>query len=344
MSENIFKKLGEIFIDEDKEKKSSFVYVSASLDATYGVTTASNHNLYVIDFKTMQIKSSFMVHTGSISGCCLNDKVKTVCTCSRESNNTTGNEFFVWDVRTCKNIAKFYPDAYNNKVTTTESCAVSIDGDYYCCGTDKGIFSWDIRKPEAKFEHIDLMSSIISSIEFHPFINSTFIAGDDDGNLIIWDFENTENGSNIDEYGLDLRLVLGSNVAFPIFQCGFYATNDECNMFLLERNNNISFYSLEGRRELKKYEDIRKSVDQTFNYPIDAHMAGYGCILCGGDSEGGVAVIFINEENCKLVSKIEKANVDCVNASFINYHEESIDLLLAGDGGHLTFWKCNIID
>ncbi|EAY01004.1 hypothetical protein TVAG_154740 [Trichomonas vaginalis G3] len=335
MATRKFTKTGEIFIEPKKGVETpSFVYVTASAQTNLGAASSSDCRIYTFDSAACKSISNFPAHTGVITGLKWNDKSQILASCS--SNTDTeggGNEFKLWDIRTNKNFATFYPDAATPEATCIECCDISCDGTIYACGTDFGIFTWDIRRPECKHNHVNIMSDTVASIQFHPTVNSTFVAGDDDGNLLIYDLD-----GEVDEDGDDTSVIFAENDRQPIFQCGFCGTN---RVFTLRRiPAGIAIWDFIEQQSLADFDDIKPMLNDCFGYPIDIHWAGDYLMFAGGDSEGGVALSLVSENGCTLFHKIEKAHNDCVMASHISICDGGdLKLFLAGDGGQLSFWK-----
>lgn len=329
-----FTKTGEIFIEPKKGYETpSFVYITASAQTSYGAASSSDLKIYTFDSVANKSISSWVAHTGSISGLTMNDKTQILASCSTDDESGGGNELKIWDIRTNKNIATFYPDSIDPNAKCIECCAINCEGTIFACGTDFGIFTWDVRKPECSQKHVNIMSDTVASIQFHPTVSSTFVAGDDDGNLLIYDLD-----GGIDEDGDDTSVLFAVNDGNSVFQCGFCGTD---RVFTLRRiPAGIAIWDFLETQSLADFEDVKPMLQDSFQYPIDIHWAGDYVMFAGGDPEGGVSLSLVSENGCQLFHKIEKAHNDCVNASHISICEGGdIRLFLAGDGGQLSFWK-----
>ncbi|KAK8837829.1 WD repeat-containing protein 89 [Tritrichomonas musculus] len=320
-----FEKCGEIRI-QDQNDPPSFVYIAASSSTSKGVTSTSDSQIYYFDSAEAKVIYNFKAHDTDISGICMSERSQIIGSCSTDEGNK-GNEVSLWDMRTSNLIGTFSCIAYDNKATTCNCVAISRNGTIVAAGANSGVLCWDVRKPEAAFRNVSLQPDEISSIEFHPFTDSTFLAGDDDGNILLYDLD----GANIED-----SMLFYGNDGNPCFQCGFCGIE---NIFTLRRTAGLRLWNIFEPEIEKEYFDVRVFVDNAFTYPIDAHWCGQHLMLVGGDSEGGVALVLCNQENATLLHKIEKAHDDCVDASFLDTQEDgSIHLYLAGDGGQLSFW------
>ena len=331
-----FEKTGEIFIEEKKGVETpSFVYVAASSVSSFGAATSSDQKIYTFDSEKSKIISTWNANTGPITGLALNDKAQLLASCSTDDDKKGGNELMLWDIRSSANVATFYPNSYQRDATLIETCSISCEGSIVGCGTDFGILLWDVRRPECKVDHVDIMSETIASMAFHPFINSCFVAGDDDGNLLIYDIDGEKDE---EEEGDEEHVIFAINDGQPVYQCGFCGGN---RVFTLRRTAGMAIWDFIECESLADYDDVRPLVGNSFNYPIDIHWAGDFIMLAGGDSEGGVSLSMCSENNCDLFHKIDNAHKDCINATHLSICEGGsvIKLFLAGDGGQLSFWR-----
>lgn len=330
-----FVKTGEIFIKSEKGKGDvpSFVYVAASSTSNFGAATSSDNRIFTFDSEKAKIISSWKANAGPITGLSLSDKAQLLASCSNDDDKRGGNELMLWDIRSNANVATFYPNSYERNETTIETCSFNCDGTIVGCGTDFGIFLWDIRKPECSFKHVDIMSETVASMCFHPFINTCFVAGDDDGNLLLYDID-----GEVDDDGVDEHVIFAINDMQPVYQCGFCGGN---RVFTLRRTAGMAIWDFVEGQQLADYYDVRPLVGNSFNYPIDIHWAGDFIMYAGGDSDGGVALSICSENDCKLFHKLEKAHKDCVNATHLSICDGGnvIKLFLAGDAGQLSFWR-----
>lgn len=322
-------KTGEIRIEATGEPPS-FVYIAATASSSKGVTSTSDGEIYYFDSNEAKVIYNFKAHESNISGICISERSKIIGSCCAvdEENKNIGNEVSLWDMRTSKPIGTFNLSAYDNLSETCNCIAISRNGDIVAAGSNNGVLCWDVRSPTQVFRNISIQTEEISSIEFHPFTDSSFLAGDDDGNILLYDLDGSDEEESIIFYGND-----GS----PCFQCGFCGIK---NIFTLRRTAGLRLWNIFEPEIEKEYFDVRLEVDNAFSYPVDAHWCGEYLMLVGGDSEGGAALVLCNENDATLFHKIKKAHDDCINASFLDTLEDgSIHLYLAGDGGQLTFWN-----
>jgi WD40 repeat protein len=213
-------------------------------------------------------------------------------------------------------------------VTTCLSVASSRGGVIIGAGTNAGVLSWDIRRPAGLFRQVNIQPEEVASIRFHPNVETQFLAGDDDGNLLLFDLHagNDENG-----------VVFYQNDETPVFQCGFSETG---SVFSLTRTAGIHVCNTIDSAKDLMCDDMREEVNSAFGYPIDAHFSGGELVVFGGDSDGGVAAVLVGSDRITLKWKLEKANRDCVNATHYDVQSDGSALLsLAGDAGHLSFWR-----
>lgn len=319
-------KCGEIRI-QDTNDPPSFVYIAASSTSSKGVTTTSDSQVYFFDSSEAKVIYNFKAHTTDISGICMSERSQIIGSCCTDEG-AEGNEVSLWDIRTANSIATFSLSAYDNNSKTCNCIAISQNGTIVSAGSNNGVLCWDVRNTEGVFKNISIQPEEISSIEFHPFTDSTFLAGDDDGNLLLYDLDGPNEEDSIIFYGNDGN---------PCFQCGFCGIE---NIFTLRRTAGLRLWNIFEPEKETEYFDTRVYVDNAFTYPIDAHWCGEFLMLVGGDSDGGAALVLCNENDVTLYNKIKKAHDDCINASFLDALEDgSIHLYLAGDGGQLTFWN-----
>lgn len=329
MAERKFQNTGRITLPG--KQPHSFVYIATSAEKPIGAVTTDDQKIYMFDYEAGKITSNFSAHSASITGIAMNDKSQILATCCTEGPHGAGNELMLWDIRTNQNIATFYPDAYSPEAKLIECCAISCDGCIYGCGTNFGVFTWDVRQPDGHHEHINIQSDTIASLQFHPFVPSTFVSGDDDGNLLVWDLDADEN-----EDGTQENVIVAVNDGEPVYQCGFCGS---MLLFTLRRVGGMCIWDMSNSENRASFDDIRPLVGDSFNYPINIHWAGDNVMVTGGDSDGGVAVCLCSEQGCTLFQKIEKANKDCVNSSDLAIKSNGdMHLFLAGDMGDLSFW------
>ena len=330
-----FVKTGELFIEGEKGKEvPSFVYIAASSTSNFGAASSSDQKIYTFDSEKSEFISNWKANTGPISDLEINDKAQLLASCSSTDDRGVGNDLMLWDIRSNNNVAIFYPNSYNANATLIETCAISCDGTIIGCGTDCGIFLWDVRKPECNVDHVDIMSETVASMCFHPAINTCFVAGDDDGNILLYDVD-----GETDDDGTVEHVMFAINDGQPVFQCGFCGYD---RVFSLRRiPAGMSIWDFVQGVQLADYYDVKPLLEDSFNYPIDIHWAGDFLMLSGGDSEGGVALSLCSENECKLFHKLEKAHKDCVNATHLSISDggKTIKLFLAGDGGQISFWR-----
>ena len=321
-----FKKRGEIRISDDKNPPS-FVYIAASTVTSKGAVSTSDGKLYVFDSDSAQVVSTFQSHDSQVTGICISDRSQIIGSCC-EGEKNKGNEIKLWDMRTLQLIGTFYLSAFDNDSSTCNCMAINNNGTIVAGGADSGVLLWDARKPEGLFRSIKMHPEEISSIEFHPFTQSSFLAGDDDGNLLLYDLDCTDEE--------DAVILYANDAQNPCFQCGFCGVD---TIFSLRRTAGMRLWNIFETDIESNYDDIRLLVDNCFSYPIDAHWCGQYLMMAGGDQDGGVALVLVDSDDVKLFHKIEKAHDDCVNSSFLETLEDgSIHLYLAGDGGQLSFW------
>ena len=322
-----FTRRGELFLPGDSP--ASFVYISASAISSIGAATTSDGEVYVFDAATAQFVSNFRAHEATINGIDFNDCSKLLATCCDEGRGTTGNEVSLWDLRSpvTAPVCTFGAACYVPYATCCRTVATNRDGAIVGAGTDAGVLCWDVRKPEAMFRHVNQQPDEVASLKFHPFGSGVFLAGDDDGNLLLYDLDATEENA----------VMFYMNDGNPVFQCGFCGTT---GVFTLWRTAGIRLWDVLDSKYDAVYQDLREKADNSFGYPVDAHWCGEWLMMVGGDSEGGVAVVLCSETDAKLFEKIEHAHKDCVNASHLDVLENGeIHLYLAGDGGQLSFWS-----
>ena len=319
---------GDIFIPG--ENPPSFVYIAGSAVSSVGAATTDDSQVYVFDSASAQVIGTFKAHSAPINGLSFNDCSKLLMTCCDEGKGKEGNEVSLWDLRnlTGSPICTFAAACYIHYVNRCRSVASSKNGTIIAAGTDAGVITWDVRKPEGVFRHVNLQPDEVGSIQFHPFATATFLAGDDDGNLLMFDLD-----SNDDEQGN----LFYSNDQNPVFQCGFCGVD---TVFTLRRTAGMRLWNIMNPERDVVYEDLRKLTNDCFGYPIDAHWCGDWLMTVGGDSEGGVAILLCSESDVKLFEKIEKAHNDCINGSYLDVLQSGeMHLYFAGDGGQLSFWK-----
>lgn len=322
-----FSRTGELFLPGDNPE--SFTYISASALSSVGAAATSNSQVYVFDAATAKFVTNFQAHNAIINGIDFNDCSKLLATCADRGPGTTGNEVSLWDLRSAATspVCTFGASCYVPYVTRCRSVASNRPGTIIGAGTDAGVLAWDVRSPESVFRHINRHPDEVASIQFHPFAPATFLAGDDDGNLLLFDMDQPEDDA-------DLMCLNDGN---PVFQCGFCGVD---TVFTLWRTAGIRLWNILDSTQDVVYEDLREMTGNSFGYPIDAHWCGGWMMVAGGDSEGGVAILLCSESEVKLFDKMEKAHKDCVNASHVDVLESGeVHLYLAGDAGQLSFWR-----
>jgi hypothetical protein len=166
----------------------------------------------------------------------------------------------------------------------------------------------------------------VASIAFHPTVAGIFVAGDDDGNVLVYDLGGVSEEDSI---------LLYQNDQNPVFQCGFTGIG---TVFTLSRTAALRLWRVLDSETLLAFEDVRTAAKDAFGYPIGAHTAGGALIIAGGDAEGGVALVSCSGGFAEVIAKIEKANRDCINATVVEVSDGGGRLWLAGDLGHLSFW------
>ncbi|KAH0787287.1 WD domain-containing protein [Histomonas meleagridis] len=322
----MFQKVGEILIPGDNPP--SFVYLGYSAGSAIVAATTSDRQLYICDHSTFQVISSFQAHNADISGVYLAENSNIIATCCEDGQGTIGNEVSLWDSKSSQLICTFGASSYVHYVETCHCVGMNKSGKILAAGTNSGVLTWDVRKPEGIFRHVNIQPEEVSSIEFHPFASSTFLSGDDDGNLLLYDLD----GPNQED-----SILFYSNDNNPVFQCGFCGVD---TVFTLRRTAGIRLWNIFDNTKDVFYDDLRNDTDNSFSYPIDAHWCGEYVMTVGGDSEGGVALVLCSQSEVKLFGKLEKAHNECVNASYLHIFDDgSMHLLLAGDAGQMTFWR-----
>ncbi|OHT07713.1 hypothetical protein TRFO_23982 [Tritrichomonas foetus] len=321
----MFEKCGEIRIPAT-EDPPSFVYITASSVTSNGAATSSDRMIYFFDAHEAKVISCFKAHNADITGISMCERSQIIASCC-EDNHDEGNEVTLWDIRTSQAIATFALSAYDHQATICHCVSINNNGQIVAAGANSGVLCWDVRRPEGVFKNVSIQPEEISSLEFHPFSEATFLAGDDDGNVLLYDLDATDEEDSI---------IFYANDGHPCFQCGFVGAD---TIFTLRRTAGIRLWNIFDPTVESSYDDLRIPVDNAFSYPIDAHWCGQWLMMAGGDSEGGVALLLCDDNEARLFHKIEKAHDDCVNASFLDTLEDgSIHLYLAGDGGQLSFW------
>jgi hypothetical protein len=111
------------------------------------------------------------------------------------------------------------------------------------------------------------------------------------------------------------------------------------SVFSLSRTAALRLWRIVDSESVLDFEDVRAAAGDAFGYPIDGHGGGDAVWISGGDAEGGIAVVDCSGGSARVFAKIEKANRDCVNATYLDILGENGRLWLAGDGGHLSFWQ-----
>jgi len=326
MSEHRFSKQHEILLDGDDVP--SFVYICASDSINIGASSTSDRKIYIFDLKEAKTINSFHAHTADITGIAMNEQSYILASCCSDGDNGQGNEFSLWDLRGYKKITTFYPDTYFQDIELCESLAISKDGCIFAVGTNEGVLTWDVRKPEAIFKHVNIQPDTIASLQFHPFAHSTILSGDDSGNILLYDLDasNTEDS-----------ILFYSNDDNPVFQCGFCGVD---KVFTLRRTAGMRIWNIMDPTQDVVFDDTRNYLEKPFVYPIDVHWCGEWIMLTGGDSEGGVTISLCSEVGVQLFAQIPNAHKDCINASHVNLSNDGkISLYLAGDKGQLSYWE-----
>jgi WD40 repeat protein len=314
----------DIFLPGDSSPSFTFLAGSSS---SFGSTLTSDGQLLLFDSSTAQIISSIQAHSACPTGLDLNENSQLIHTCCDKGSGNSGNEVSLWDIRSSNLICTFAAASYVQYSTRCQCVASSHSGTVVGAGTKHGIIFWDIRKPEGLFQHINIQPDEIASLQFHPTVTGTFVAGDDDGNLLVYDLDgNSEENS----------ILLYQNDQNPVFQCGFIGVG---SVFSLSRTAALKVWKIMDSENVLTFEDVRAAAEDAFGYPIDGHGIGDGVCIAGGDSEGGVAIVNCSGETAQVFTKIEKANRDCVNATYLEISGGNGRLWLAGDGGHLSFWQ-----
>lgn len=320
-----FVKTGEIIIPG--EEPPSFVFISASDVTGQGAASTSDANVHVFDSSTAQIVATYKAHDAAISGLDYNKESQIIATCAYSGKGNSGNEVTLCDIRCGQLIGTLSAAAYVKYINDCLSVSQSCDGCVIGVGTNAGVLCWDVRNPESAFKHVNIQAESIASLQFHPFTNTAFLSGDDDGNLLLFDLDSTN-----DEEGT----IFCANDGNPVFQCGFCNTED---VFTLRRNAGIRILNIEDMNDEIEYEDLRPMVNNVFNYPIDAHFCGEYIMVVGGDSDGGVAITLCSRDGVTLFNKLQNAHKDTINASYLSTNVDgTMVLYLAGDSGQLSFW------
>ena len=205
----MFQKCGEIKLQI--ENPPSFVYLAASSVTSNGVTTSSDGEVYFFDSNEGKIIYNFHAHDAGIMGVCMSERSQIIGTCCNDEGKD-GNSISLWDMRAAQNIANFNLAAYDNQSTTCNCIAMNKTGRIVSAGSNNGVLSWDARKPEGLFRLISIQPEEISSIEFHPLTDSSFLAGDDDGNILLYDLDGLNEEDSVLFY---------ANDSHPVFHCGF---------------------------------------------------------------------------------------------------------------------------
>ena len=328
MTDPCFLKTGEIQIKG--ENPPSFTFISASKISPIGVSSTSDHKLYIFDSVAARIISSFDAYPNlspksddCITGMIMSTASNIIVTCC-------GAEVSLFDSRSSTSIGTFNVTSYVSYANQAISVGTSCDGCLIGAGTDSGVLIWDVRQTEGSFKHVNIQPDSIGALEFHPTAPSVFLSGDDDGNLLLFDIDEPD-----DEEGT----IFCSNDIVPVFQCGFCGIE---NVFTLRRTAGIHLWNFLDPSQDVIYEDLRPCTENSFDFPVDAHWCGEWLMVVGGDSEGGASLSLVSREGAKLFHRIPNAHKDCINASHLDVLENgSINLYLAGDGGQLSFWKLN---
>jgi WD40 repeat protein len=201
-----------------------------------------------------------------------------------------------------------------------------LSGQIIAAGTDTGVLSWDVRRPEGVFRHVNLHRDEVSSLEFHPSADATFVSGDEDGNICVFDL-------NVPDDEDAQRFYVADDS--PVFQCGFTGASLE-EVFSLRRTAGIRIWNLSDYENYIEYEDLRG--DGLFGYPCNAHSYRDCTLVVGGDADGGICVVAAGTE-VSVVEKMEKIHADCVNCSWLMSYGDSSLWFFGGDGGQLSFWE-----
>jgi WD40 repeat protein len=305
----------------------SFTYLAAS--ASFGAALTSDSQLLFFDAPTATILASVHAHDAGVTGLDLNERSRLVSTCCDSGPGAAGNEVSLWDIRSpnsvpvCTFAAACYVASSKRCHCVASNCAGTVIG----AGTKQGILIWDIRRPDGLFTHVDIQSDEIASLQFHPRAGATFVAGDDNGNLLVYDLD---GGSEED------RVLLYRNDENPVFQCGFASAG---SVFALSRTAALGVWRLVDSETEALFEDVRGPTGEEFGYPIDAHGQTGAVIVALGGSEGGVAFVKCSAGGLEPVIVLHEGNRDCVNATFLNIGEDGGIAYLAGDAGELSFWS-----
>ena len=183
----MFKKVGEINIPS--EAPPSFVYLGYSDSTGLGAVTTSDRFVYIFDSNSSKVIQTFKAHDADISGLFLSESGNIIATCCEEGEKDAGNEVSLWDSKTGESICTFGSTSYVHYIERCHCVAMNKKSTVLAVGTSNGVLTWDIRKPEGVFKHVNIQPEEISSIEFNPWVNSTFLSGDDDGNLLLYDLD-----------------------------------------------------------------------------------------------------------------------------------------------------------
>jgi WD40 repeat protein len=321
-------KLAEVFLPGDSPP--SIVYLATSKKSRTTVSLTSDAQLVLADLSHTSIVAAVRAHSAESTGLTFSEPSQLIATCCRLGTGGRGNEVSLWDIRDFSGLplCTFFGNAHVSHIKSCLCVGANSRGTIIAAGTNVGVLVWDVRQPVGLFKHITIHTDDVASLEFHPSVPGTFIAGDEDGNLIMYDLDGVSDDDSV---------VWLQNDRHPVFQCGFAGSG---TIFTLRRTAGLRMSNIVDSAQDQVFDDLRELVDGAFGYPVTAHGIGNIAFVTGGDADGGVAIVECRADGkVKLVAKLVRAHNDCVNATCIDVNEGGQTLLsIGGDGGQLSLW------
>jgi WD40 repeat protein len=322
------KKVAELFLPE--ASPPSLVYLATSKQSNTAIALTSDSQLVLADLSTPSIVASVQAHPTESTGLAFSDSSQLIVTCCGRGAGDSGNEVSLWDIRhfSGRPLCTFSAAAHVHYVKGCLCVSTNSRGNIIAAGATSGVLVWDVRRPGGVFRRIGLQREEVASVEFHPTIPGTFVAGDDGGNLLMYDLDAVSDEDSV---------IYSQNDKNPVFQCGFAGAG---TLFTLRRTAGLRLSNILGSTQDHVFDDVRTLVDGAFGYPVAAHGIEDIVFVTGGDPDGGLAIVECRTAGgVKLVAKIERAHKDCVNATCLDVKDDGQTILcIAGDGGQLSLW------
>ncbi|CCH59418.1 hypothetical protein TBLA_0B05920 [Henningerozyma blattae CBS 6284] len=297
----------------------------------YGLLTSlSNGEISILDWKTNQIKDKIKIgetsindfeivnnnyNGGSLMVTATNESVKIYDLKSNDCIKTITNE---------KNSPFLSLDSLHNMM----ACGTELSG------VDAELYIYDIRSWDTPIRSfVDSHHDDITDIKFHPNDSKVLMSGSTDGYTNIYDLTETEEEDS-------LHQVINYS---SIHSCGWLSSR---RIFTLSHMETFAIHQLNDKSEVLKepkpieFGDIRN--DWGCNYVIDVYP-GYIATGKTEESKGQLKISPFNNEKIDLAEDnniiIPQAHGDeVIRDVFINPNDPS-NMYSCGEDGNVKLWK-----